>query len=97
VLLATWLADVQDVRRHQRPAHHLLRQLTRQTPLRPLLAADGSLVMEYNIRPEILPEEYYTLALFHDLDGLATGRQHREGWTGPARERGRAPRAGQLF
>src|SRR5260221_13453973 len=69
------------------PAHHLLRQLTRQTPLRPLLAADGALAMEYTIRPELLPEEYYALALFHDLDGLATGRQHRGGWAGPARER----------
>ncbi len=50
--------------------HELLRKLTRCTPLKPFRLADGTATVQYCIRPELLPETYFTLVGCHTLDGL---------------------------
>ncbi len=44
------------------PVHRLLRHLTVRSPLRPVAAADGSLLCEYRVQPQAVPEAYYALA-----------------------------------
>jgi hypothetical protein len=53
------------------PIHALCRRLTRQTALVAALSETGRARVEYRIRPGDLPEEYFTLASFHALQGLA--------------------------
>ena len=49
--------------------HSLLRQLTRQVPLCPGPARDGVPTVQYQVRPEQLPDTYFSLAVFHALQG----------------------------
>ncbi len=52
------------------PLHALLRRLTRETPLAPVAGAGGRVRVEYQVRPEAVPDEYFALAAGHALDGL---------------------------
>jgi hypothetical protein len=59
------------------PVHSLIRKVTRHTPLT-LCITPGELPMvAYRVRPEELPVAYYSLAVFHSLEGksLAAARQ----------------------
>lgn len=49
--------------------HHLVSNLTRETPLSPCPSAGGPLVFEYRFQVQDLPEDYYCLAAFHALKG----------------------------
>lgn len=53
--------------------HGLLRSLTRQVALCPSPARDGLPTVQYQVRPEGLPEAYYSLAVFHALEGRPAG------------------------
>jgi hypothetical protein len=44
------------------PLHHMLRRLTLHTPLQPIRGADASYTCEYQVRPDSVPEAYYSLA-----------------------------------
>ncbi len=50
--------------------HTLLRELTRRTPLVPTRLDNGSGRVLYQIHPELLPENYFSLVACHTLDGL---------------------------
>lgn len=50
--------------------HTLLRELTRRTPLVPTRLDNGSERIFYQIHPELLPENYFSLVACHTLDGL---------------------------
>jgi len=53
------------------PVHSLLRSVTRHTPLRGCPGGGEWPAIEYQVRPEDLPEAYYALAIFHKLDGVS--------------------------
>ena len=53
------------------PVHNLIRGVTRHTLLRPNLAADQRLMLQYSFQEQDLPEAYYTLAAFHALGGVS--------------------------
>lgn len=50
--------------------HKLLRDLTRRTPLAAIHLENGTDRVLYQIRPELLPENYFSLVACHTLDGL---------------------------
>ncbi len=50
--------------------HTLLRELTRRTPLVPTHLDNGSERVLYQVHPELLPENYFSLVACHTLDGL---------------------------
>ncbi len=53
------------------PVHSLIRKVTRHTPLA-LCITPGELPMvAYRVRPEELPMAYYSLAVFHSLEGMS--------------------------
>ena len=62
------------------PVHSLIRNLTRQTPLRPGLSPDQRLLVQYSFQETDLPEAYYSLALFHTLGGLSLKSLRRANW-----------------
>lgn len=51
------------------PVHNLLRRITRQTLLWPRPDSGGPASLEYQVKYADLPEEYYSLAMFHALEG----------------------------
>jgi hypothetical protein len=51
--------------------HQMLRRLTRHTPLQPHLGPDKQPLVQYRVRTEDLPPEYFALAAFHGLQGLS--------------------------
>src|ERR1700720_2359738 len=53
------------------PVHNLLRNVTRQTPLYLNITPGELPSVSYRVRPEALPNAYYSLAMFHSLEGLA--------------------------
>jgi hypothetical protein len=61
------------------PVHNLLRNVTRRTPLYPRLAADGFIMFVYQVRPDDLPEEFYTLATLHTLQGWSVSAMKPSG------------------
>ena len=52
------------------PVHRLLRKLTREVPLTPVVLPEGGIRMGYRPRGEDVPEFYYRLASLHALQGL---------------------------
>jgi hypothetical protein len=62
------------------PVHALLRQVTRQAPLSLCLSPSGAAAIEYKVNPASLPEAYYSLAVFHALDGLSLGAGRFARW-----------------
>jgi len=50
--------------------HQLLRELTQRTPLVATRLENGVDRVEYQIVPELLPENYFSLVACHTLDGL---------------------------
>jgi hypothetical protein len=61
------------------PIHNLIRDLTRRLPLRLTLAEDGPDV-EHQFDALDLPEKYYSLAVFHSLQGLAVNQTRLDRW-----------------
>jgi hypothetical protein len=53
------------------PVHNLLRNVTRHTPLYLSITPGVLPAVVYRVRPEALPNAYYSLAMFHSLEGLA--------------------------
>lgn len=51
------------------PVHDVVRTATRRTPLKASLSAGGRLRLEYEARPEDLPETFWGLAWLHALKG----------------------------
>ena len=62
------------------PVHSLLRNITRQIPLRTGLSTDPRLMLQYSFRERDLPEVYYSLAMFHALGGLSLELLRRTRW-----------------
>ncbi len=50
--------------------HKLLRELTRRTPLVSTRLENGPERVIYRVRPELLPENFFSLVACHTLDGL---------------------------
>jgi hypothetical protein len=69
------------------PVHSLLREVTRQTPLRPCLRAEGGASLEYQVAPDELPEAYYALAVFHKLEGVSSETARLGQWRLQASDR----------
>jgi hypothetical protein len=61
------------------PIHNLIRDLTRHLPLRVVLREDGS-EPQHEFDPLNLPEKYYSLAVFHALQGLAVNQTRLDRW-----------------
>lgn len=61
------------------PIHNLIRDLTRHLPLGVALGQDGPDV-QYEFDPLNLPEKYYSLAVFHSLQGLAANQTRLDRW-----------------
>jgi hypothetical protein len=61
------------------PIHNLIRDLTRHLPLRVVLGENG-LEPQYEFDPLNLPEKYYSLAVFHALQGLAVNQTRLDRW-----------------
>lgn len=53
------------------PVHNLIRNVTRHTPLYLRITPGQLPAVQYRIRAEVLPESYYSLAVFHSLEGLS--------------------------
>jgi hypothetical protein len=62
------------------PVHALIRMVTRRTPLAIHTTLDGSLVPEYQIAPNEIPDSYYSLAVFHTIGGLSVDALRRTPW-----------------
>ncbi len=62
------------------PVHHLIRNVTRQTPLAATLSGSGGLSIQYWINHRDLPEEYFSLAMFHSLGGLSLKNLRKSNW-----------------
>jgi len=62
------------------PVHNLIRNVTRQTPLIAALTATGRRTVQYRFAPSDLPEEYYSLAMFHSVGGLSLKLLHLSRW-----------------
>lgn len=62
------------------PVHNLIRNVTRQTPLAATLSASGGISIQYWINPQDLPEDYFSLAMFHSLGGLSLRSLRRSNW-----------------
>jgi hypothetical protein len=61
------------------PIHNLIRDLTRHLPLVVALGEDGPDV-QYEFEALNLPEKYYSLAVFHSLQGLAVNQTRLDRW-----------------
>jgi len=53
------------------PVHSLIRNVTRHTPLALAITPGALPVVAYRVRPEDLPSAYYSLAVFHSLEGMS--------------------------
>ena len=74
------------------PVHNLLRNLTRHTPLRAGIAAEGKPAsVEYQISPEALPEAYYALARYHTLEGMPLTAVNLNRWRVQAQDKAELP------
>jgi hypothetical protein len=62
------------------PVHKLIRSVTRQTPLAAASTANGRTTIQYWIHPQDLPEEYFSLALFHSVGGLSLRLLGKANW-----------------
>jgi hypothetical protein len=62
------------------PVHALIRKITRRTPLVIHTTLDGSLIPEYQIGPDEIPDAYYSLAVFHTIGGLSVDALQRTRW-----------------
>jgi hypothetical protein len=62
------------------PVHNLIRNVTRQTPLAAVITTTGRRTVQYCFAPGDLPEEYYSLAMFHSLGGLSLRLLHQSRW-----------------
>ncbi len=62
------------------PVHSLIRNVTRQIPLRAGLSPDQRLLLRYSFQAQDLPEAYYSLAVFHALGGLSLHSLRRGRW-----------------
>ncbi len=70
------------------PVHDLIRNVTRRMPLAPVLTEHGSVTIQYRIAAQELPEDYFSLAMFHSLGGLSLRLLRQSKWR--ARERDKA-------
>ena len=62
------------------PIHELLRNVTHFTPLEPVALPGADLDLRYSFRPDDLPETYYTLAVYHSLEGIPFGKVQFDRW-----------------
>jgi len=53
------------------PVHNLIRNVTRHTPLHLCITPGQLPAVQYRVRAQDLPEAYYSLAVFHSLEGLS--------------------------
>ncbi|SPE50587.1 hypothetical protein SBV1_1170015 [Verrucomicrobia bacterium] len=51
------------------PVHNLIRNVTRHTLLQLCITPGQLPAMQYRVRPQDLPEAYYSLAVFHAIEG----------------------------
>ena len=73
------------------PVHRLLRRITRQTPLQADHSTDPRLRLQYSFREQDLPEDYYSLAVFHALGGLSLESLRRTRWQVQASDKAGIP------
>jgi hypothetical protein len=59
------------------PAHNLLRNVTRHTPLYQRITPGELPAVVYRIQPQSLPRAYFSLAVFHALEGLPLAAARR--------------------
>jgi hypothetical protein len=73
------------------PVHNLIRNITRQTPLRAGISTDQRLMVQYCFREQDLPEAYYALGLFHAVGGLSLESLRRTRWRARASDKAEIP------
>ena len=79
------------------PVHALLRELTRRTRLALRAGCDGTPVAFYQLRPAEMPEAYWSLAMFHALEGLPICAVASARWRGPLPSRAGVPERVNYF
>jgi hypothetical protein len=62
------------------PVHHLIRKVTRHVPLVLQVSRGGQPILAYQVKPEELPDEYYSLAMLHAVGGMTLSCLQKTRW-----------------